>query len=499
MRTEFHELRTSGLPHATLICARRSHCGKGQRSVRGDESMDMVQWLSSKSSRSIADESIAGLLGDTIGRSKSGRTFWWIVTDLVNPAAAYHREFHHNVPSTPEITERLAYGKWVHDQAGYRFRYIPGFTTREAAVDGAVAGLGGIRGRIDFRIGSSLVELKTAQEIPTQVEAVFMAHPHDVEQLALYALMTRRERDSHWLLYFSRDDPPKAFAFKLEVTREGPLRQYFRARMGQMDRALETRDPTPLGRCRYFNSGCDFDRARICGCSHLDPPAISELHDSLRVKADPEFASLAARAMVNGTVRTNEQVGLWDLLTPRHAFLRLGPGRKWVPIEEEGDYQLRRGLERRILASDLGVENRRLMLGGQPGEPRALAGRSLILTINQTNKDGVNRVQFPLLVRVSRQDPAGSWAGPLSVYIAQLAAHCAMNQLSEGVILVVYPDHPGLAISYRVTFSDLEGILTRLNDSYNDLVKAIESGRPDGLVGCPDWFKKLCGTSCLCE
>lgn len=415
----------------------------------------------------------------------------------MNPAQTYWRRASPDVESDPAIRAKLEYGTRIHDMAGGWFRRMPGYAASEGSVDGAPSGIVGVKGRIDFRLGRSIVELKTTdQKIETPAD-VFARNPQDLEQLVLYALMTARADETHKLVYFNEAVPGAFVAFSVRLRAAGPLKQYFLARRGALERAIETRNPQRLGRCRYFETGCDYRLNGICRCDSLPPLETQTLGNNVELIRDIAFETALRSSREAAPFPPSDRLGLWDLFTPRRAFLRVTLTDFEVSSTDD-DYELRRFLERRFVASDLAGEPFDLVLSLRDRRQVKLLGRSLGARFTETTGEGPVEVVLPLLLRVSKREIPHEPADVPDVYKAQLGAHCAIRASQTGVLAVVYPGHPGAIKCFRVRFDSLEEIRSRLAQRLTQLQAAIESRDPGTLPKCPAWMLNRCSGHCLC-
>lgn len=440
------------------------------------------------------------MVREVLDEGVEGEPRWWGVVDLVNPTQAHYRRLHPEVERDPAVQKRLAYGRRMGREAEQWFRRIPSFVGAEGSVDGATGGIPGIRGRIDFRLGQSLVELKTSRYRMDAAENLLALSPQDLEQLVIYALITRREDQVHKLVFYNASIEGKFRVFSVRL-RAGPtLKQLFKARLSALNYSLSTGDPTPLGRCRYLERGCDFAHASICRCPDFATLPTDILSDSVSLERDPSLEVELDRCSERQAVPADGLIGLWDLFVPRRA---LGKAIGVMSDDFAGgdeDYQLRRHAERRLADSDLCAYRYDLQVVA-PGDsdPIGLRGRGLSVKILETAKTGPVERTFPVLVRVSRRATPHDTNSLSNAYTAQLAAHCAMRDSPQGLLIVVYPEHPGNLQCFRIRFDAPREILRRLGIQAGNLTRGIADRNPEGLPPCPDWIQRKCSAGCLCR
>lgn len=461
---------------------------------------DLLSWIARKVVEARLDESIAGLVREVLDEDIEGEPRWWGVVDLVNPTQAHYRRRHPEVERDPAVQQRLAYGRRMGREAEQWFRRIPSFVGAEGSVDGATGGIPGIRGRVDFRLGQSLVELKTTRYRMDAAENLLALSPQDLEQLVIYALITRREDEVHKLVFYNESIEGRFRVFSVRI-REGPtLKQLFKARLSALNYSLSTGDPAPLGRCRYLERGCDFAQASICRCQELTTVPTDVLKDAVSLERDPSLEDELARCRERQNAPADGLVGLWDLFVPRRTFGKaIG-----VMFDDfaggEEDYQLRRHVERRLSDSDLCAYRYDLQViaPGDP-DPIGLRGRGLSVKVLETaTPKPVDRI-LPVLVRVSRRSTPRDTDSLSNAYTAQLGAHCAIRDSNQGLLVLVYPEHPGNLQCFRIRYDSPREILRRLGVRAGKLARGITSRTLDGLPPCPDWIQRKCSAGCLCR
>lgn len=439
------------------------------------------------------NESVAGIIGRALGGASRDKPPWWYVTDVVNPALAYYREVSPPIPTDPAIAQRLRYGKAIHDAAESWFRCMESFAASEGTVDGAHIGVHGIRGRIDFRIGDSIIELKTTDRPTIDVSAVFSDFPHDLEQLVLYALFTTRENETHRLVYYRTRVEPPFVSFKVRLRKPGPLKHTFEQRMKLLDEALSGRDPSRLGRCRYLDSGCDYDLQHICRCRTTSGGDETSLADSLDVTPDPGFDDQLEAARQQARRRGPTGLSVWDLFVPRQAYLKsVGAG---VPYYAEDDE--RNATWRQVL---YGVRNSGLSYEGRPIDLDGVhLGRAESITLRETGREGPAANVYPILVKASTATSPFRRDGLPDAYVAQAGVRCALSGMTSALLIVGYSGRLGLLGCYRLSFRDTVGILAEVRRSLRDIAWAVSHADPSHLGACESWLSSSCSEGCLCR
>ena len=145
--------------------------------------MTVIDQICSLVFQKSCNETLAGGLRSVIPQQRP-RTFpdnYFFMTELVNPAEAYYLRLNPSFQTPEELGRKLARGTHLHNLASYWFRNLPDFLVDEGTVDGALVGIEGVRGRIDYLIGDSIVEFKTKDENPVTPQEIIHDYPNDLD------------------------------------------------------------------------------------------------------------------------------------------------------------------------------------------------------------------------------------------------------------------------------------------------------------------------------
>jgi hypothetical protein len=441
---------------------------------------------------------LAGLFEKVILSESQGGGGWWGVVDLVNPAQTFHRYRSPGLRRSREVERKLLFGKYVHEQlAPAWFRELPGFALSEGSVDGAHFGLGGIRGRIDFRLGRSIVEFKTTELSHETPADVWAQTPQDLEQLLFYALMTNRPNEAHSLVYYRQNDRSPFRAYKIRITDSGRVKQYLLRRKAVLETALAKGDPERLGRCRYFISGCDYRTQAICGCDKIASIETRELEDSVELGRDKEMEDRLTQVRTGTPPLPRTRVRGWDLFVPRQAFRDLTDPKPFENRQFDEDYNQRIWLERKVADSEIAGKFGDLRAPGPEGEQVSL-GWSGTVTLRRTTKQGVEVREVPFLLRVPKASSPKELQRIPDAYYAQLALRCALLGSPDGILALIFPRSNYQALCWRVEFKNQPECRRKIEHRLNELMAAINTSDPTGLPLCPLWIRDNCGEGCLC-
>jgi hypothetical protein len=457
---------------------------------------DLLTWVALHVAEVRFDDTLAGLFASAIDTAPRGRPDWWIVTDLVNPTAAYYRRRYPQIEAPLEVQLRLDYGKRMHETAFQWFRQLPGFVSVEGRVDGAAVDFPRLRGKIDFRIVREIIEFKTTQFIHSSPADVLVRTPQDLEQLLIYALLSDSATHPHSLVYFNEADGATPFrVFKVQILHPRPVKQFFRARFSALDHAHLSDDPSRLGQCRYMSTGCAYLSAGRCSCESRPVIDLGELVPHVRVTRDQEFEDRLSRIRITTGGRRASGLRVWDLFTPRRAIIRVQGTERFRPDE---NYTRRRQQEAMLLTSDLSGGSFDVTLEGiEDGTP--LVGRGLTVRLRESTGEGSRETIIPALIRVSNGRPPDDARRLADVYKAQLGAYCALKGSAKGLAVVTYALHSDAVQCYSVRFDNIGEIRVKLTERLASLQACLRRGDSNQLPPCPDWLQRRCEESCLCR
>lgn len=455
--------------------------------------------LAATSTRRTSDETIAGLLEKVILSDSGGGGGWWGVVDVVNPATTFYRRKGVTAERSKDIERKLLFGKYAHEQlAPAWFRELEGFAVAEGSVDGAHAGLGGIRGRIDFRLDRSIVELKTTELKLETPQDIWRQTPQDLEQLLLYALMTMRPHATHLLVYYRHEAATPFRGFKTRIRDPGVVKQYFLRRKSDLEQALTVSDPSRLGRCRYFEAGCDLRTQGLCRCSELPPLDTAPIESAVDLTRDEALERRLLEILHTTPPLPRTRVRSWDLFVPRQAFRELSDPQAFEMRPPDDSYAQRLWVERKVGDSDISEGPADMRLRGLDGENSSI-GWAPRIHLRRTTKAGVEEQVLPILFRVPKQTIPKDFIRIPEAYVGQLALRCAILNCTSGILAVVFPRSKYQCLCFRYDFSNLTESRTRIQDRYIALQGALQRSSADRLPPCPTWIQPKCGEGCLCR
>lgn len=177
---------------------------------------------------------------------------YYYITHVTNPAQIYFSRVHPEIKKPPEIARKLARGKQLHNFAGFWFKNLPDFYAEEGLLDGVWVGVSGVRGKIDYRVGNSLLEFKTKDNLPNSPEEIISTYPNDLEQIAFYSIIHPLSPKNNYLVFMRNSSPFELKAFKIDIKDKGAIKSILLSRIDLLNKAFDAEDPSKLGQCRYL-------------------------------------------------------------------------------------------------------------------------------------------------------------------------------------------------------------------------------------------------------
>ena len=201
-----------------------------------------------------ANDSLAGILKKKFSEipiSQSSPLEYFYVTSLCDPYKEYILNKFPDFKEDEETQKKFILGRKLHSFAEKWFKGMKDFVSSESTLDGFYVGIKA-RGRVDARIGNSIVELKTKQDIPKNEEEVTQKFPQDIEQLAFYSVLDPINPKTNYLIFMTQSPPYKFKVFKVEINNHDKIKEVLQKRINTLRGViLRGINPEALGKCRY--------------------------------------------------------------------------------------------------------------------------------------------------------------------------------------------------------------------------------------------------------
>jgi len=411
------------------------------------------------------------------------------VTDLINPIHAYYDIKNQKLENPIELDKKYDYGKYIEEKVRIILLREPSYAVSQGDVDGSKVGMPNVKGRIDFRLGDTIIEFKTSEYDIPDVGQLINKNPQDLEQLLLYVLFTGRTKKDHILLYLTGRYPNLVSRqFKVKIKDEDKLLSYFKARYENLKKAIEDNNPDGLGRCRYYEGMCKFKVKQICKCDAESIIDVREMQESIFLApVSGDIGDKIAKENLFG--KYDKSMGLWDIFTPRQWFLKTSNPydyQEWDETDKD-KYYLRKEIEHRFV-------DKGLLKYGNPSKDTPQVKDQLFYE-PETEKE---QEKYPFLVRV--RDDLLTGSPTKKFYSAQLGLQCSLSKTIKGYIFVFAPKHK-VGILEEISFEKLGNVRSQALEIIDNAIKSINKEVVEQHMPiCPPFMfeKKPCLTSCIC-
>jgi hypothetical protein len=438
------------------------------------------------------NEAVAGGLRESIPKRREW-TFpdkYYYMTELTNPVEAFYRRQNPDFQAPRELGRKLARGNMLHNLASYWFRELPDFVVDEGTVDGAFVDIDGVRGRIDYLIGDSIIEFKSKDENPEDVDEVLRYYVNDLEQLVFYAAIHPQNPTTNYLVFMENVYPYKLKAFRVDIKGIDAIKKLLSERIALFSDALKKGNPSNLGRCRYFELGCRFDGSDICSCSDMKLLDTSILCDNISIEYDADYTKTLEEIRGDAVDESINCYTTYDILLPRKHHMSNVRGMEPIfqadPRKEEyktclGDtiYNFKREFK-----AELTPEEKQEVRGWKK-DKRVKIGNRWMKVKKSGKPDGVIT---PYIVKVSNA-PYRKYARKPSDYsIAELGIICSIYGQDNGLICTVYPKLGDMVNVFEIRFKSTKKIRRIVRDVIEKIEKARETDDLLSLPKCPEYM-----------
>lgn len=441
------------------------------------------------------NDSLSGLVKSKLENTveiKRPKDYFYI-TELVNPQQAYWDRKDRLEPET-DIRERLIKGTKLHRIAGYWFKDIEGFDYYEAILDGVWVGIEGVRGKIDFRYGDSIVEIKSKPDHVKDAESVISKYPHDLEQLLFYASISTIKSDLHYLVFIHDEKPHPISVFRIRIKEIEKIKKLLIKRIDMLRGALLSGDPKGLGRCRYFTK-CQYLKNKKCDCKNIDPLDTSLLRKYVEIKRDKKMESKLSEKRKEVEFRFSGTLNPYQLLFPRKWYKEEVLGLKGTFKKSVSDEERESMLWKAI--ND--CEKIKVI----PSDKKEVCDKKIpiIFPSNYVKylESGRDSTTAPYLYKVSKETDKRRAQRPHNIPLSQLAIICGVTNSKKGLIFVMYPNLENRITAYVATFKNLDLINDLIDYQIELIKKVLENEDPSCLPLCESFMRASCGKGCLCQ
>jgi len=431
---------------------------------------------------------------DSLGRSAVFPDYFYL-TELVNPAQSYWKRKLVDTLEIPiPLRRKFAIGNRIGRLVGIWLNSISGSINSEATLDGVYVGIEGIRGRIDFRLNDSIIEIKSKPVHVDNQEMIFSNFPQDLEQLIFYSVLSTQSSRNHFLIFVTDIPPYQPYVYRVTIKDMESARTLLIKRKNDYMRALETEDPSILFQCRYFPS-CRVNELGQCTCTALPIETGDKLRDLVELERDTEFESKLIFARDNKYQRVQTSISPFSLLFPRKWYLKNIEGiedRFIKSSQKEADESLLwKAIKMADALSPADTPDREWIT-----EPFMLRVSNNFITYRES---GCPDIVIPFISKVSNAYSFKYTQAPHEIHVGTLAIICAYYNIEKGVIFTLYPFSDMKLSAYVVDFSDIARCRDLISKQIEMIHESVTTQNPAILDPCLGFMKRDCDIECLCK
>ena len=320
--------------------------------------------------------------------------------------------------------------------------------------------------------------------------------PQDLEQLLIYVLLSKGYQETHYLVYYNEMSKNRFITFSVKIKNKGKIKHMAEERRNALDLAVKEKDPSHLKKCRYFDTGCTFREKNLCSCESKNSYEINVLKEDVIMQRDERFSEMLQKAYGNKGYMKRSNFSLWDIFSPRQAYLDRVSDTFNRFSDTDMMPQLFDEISLAIKKSKYFKETVTLVLNKTP------VGKTMILSLPKTsdNDKRMINVDYASYVRIFKGKPANlENSGSLDYYSSRLGLICAISGDKNGILIVGFEQNPSLITTYVFKYKDLEGISHLASKAQESLTNALVRKDSSTLPLCIEFIRESCNGECLCK
>lgn len=438
------------------------------------------------------DESLASILKKVMDQQLTEQPApvnYYYVHHLINPAQLFFSRMCPEIRRPPALARKLALGRRLQSLASLWFRDFPDFVVEEGTLDGVWVDLPGVRGRIDYCLGDSILEFKTKGELPRTSEEIISCYPQDLEQLAFYSIIHPSSPKVNYLIFMKDSLPFDLKAFRVTTEDAGGVKTVLTSRIRAIDKSFEIGDPAGLGRCRYYDSGCQFGISNSCSCDKAKPLDVNTLVNSVTVNFDEDFTKRLEEVRSAHQVSDSFSLSTRDIIAPRKHYMEAVSGLESAYEGDEKDEYKTCTMQsvnrlKRQHKIELSRSEKQSVIDSQR-DPRVRIGFRWLKYKTSMHPDGVI---VPYLLNINLQDNPAFVQSPSAYHLAELGIVCAVYGKRNGLIIRVCPNLGKLVKVFYITYENIGQIQRTVKETIDNLEEAERKEDLLSVPPCPSYM-----------
>ncbi len=438
-----------------------------------------------------SNESIAGMFRKqlkSITRPDRLPEKYFFLKSLCNPLETYYSYVYLDIEKTKELSMKLTLGKKLHKLSIFWFELLPNFKVHEGKIDGFYVGVPGVRGSIDYLIGDSIFELKTKYRLPLNEEEIFAYFIQDLEQLAFYAVVHPENPKTNYLVFMKDSPPYNIKAFKVVIKNLGKIKSLMITRINSLREAILKKNPSKLGKCRYYRRNCIYQENKICDCDNLAPISDEMIKKSVEIAFDEEMTKKLEEIQKNRNLPA-DLYSIYNILAPRkYLGVKKEQIEKFKPEEGENMKETYEAIIERIIF-ELKFN---LDYSSKSEIKNLLIENRLIIPFKWTNFKSSANIEGEKIPYIAKVSSSKSLGKPNEYFLAELGVICSAHNKANGLIIIIYPHLDDFIQVFEVKYNHIEEISNKVKEIIDILEK--ENADYSNLPPCIEFMndKKKC-------
>lgn len=447
--------------------------------------------------KTIPNEVLRGLLMKMKDKNteiiSSGEDYYYL-TDLCNPVKKYLERMHPSlIIFNSENEKAKIMGNKIHKIAEIWIKNMENFISSESKLDGSLVGAK-VVGKIDAKVGESIIDFKSKINLPQTVEDVINKYPQDIEQLGFYTAIDPLMPKVNYLVFISQQNQQEMKVFKVTIKDHEKILEVLKQRINLLDGVKKGYvEKSKLGKCRYCNEeSCQFKVLGLCEWESNEFNC--DILDFVEIIEDKEYRNklMVARAK-------------WDNASELFTVNEIINGRKTLynnsleKIEEDWNEPIEKTLAK-IYSSHIGY-----LVKKEYGKEIEEFPKTKINEIKQNRnwiklKESKNPEGIPLPYVTCACVTKTEWyLKHLPTYkILELGIICAVHGISRGYIFEYLPNLPVKFRAFEVQFGELDRVIKEVNKIVS-ILKQNRIKNFEELLLCPNFFCGDCSIKEFCN
>lgn len=278
-------------------------------------------------------------------------------------------------------------------------------------------------------------------------------------------------------------------AFRVITKDGGTIKSILKSRISALDKSFETKNPSRLGRCRYYESGCQFHISGSCSCDNREPINTDALQRSLEINFDVDFTRSLEDVRDSCGTPDSFSLSTRDIIAPRKHYMEMISDLESAYKGDEIDeYKACMWESVNILKKRHGIglsKHEKQSVVESQREPRARIGFRWLRLKSSIHPQGEI---VPYLLKVSTSKYFRATMSPFEYHLAELGIVCATYGKNKGLLFVLYPNLDKLVRVFQIRYENTDPILHVVKKTVDSVEEAKKNKDLLSLPPCPEFM-----------